>query len=351
MSLRQITVIHVLPVQNTQGYHGYFLAMNPRWQNLALPAKKIANVVDGTLDPQTIRAGFDDVWHQELGIDAVPTWTRPLEPFTLRLCSPAVGEMTEYRILPVLAPVPRREQRALQTKLGGTWSTRGDLLALPHLSPTARMALERIHLAPTVTSAPPQDSSWTARLLWCRESCDREFLGCLLQDMEPWLRAQLRSCAQTRALFDNPVDVEEALQDALLSVIQHLNDFNDTASASTWVWIITRNSAITILRKRTRNAADSLHTPDGYLRPLVGQEGSLLERLESLESQSWRVEVIREVLERADPLHRHAWELRVRDDLTYQEIAAELGHNMNTIVGWIRRINQRLQQRAERSRQ
>lgn len=352
MKRRRVDVVHLLARRITQGYQEYLVHCHPTWNVEALPAKKLPGKAGAALEPGRIAAAFDAVWHEELGLNEAPAWRKILEPVTVELVSPRTGTITEYRIVPVVAPVDRRELKAAQARLdGASWRRRGDLDGKDGVSPTARLALDRLHTRPAAVEVPPRDANWTRRLLWAREHDNRDHLGELLGEMTPWLLAQLRKCPETRCLFDNNADADEAVADGLLNVLLHLDDFVETASAGAWVWAITYNAAMTLLRKRSRRQTVSLHVgDDGELRPVTADERDLLEQVAEGERRAGQLALMEEILAQAHPLHRLAWELRFHDELQFNEIAARLAENQNTVAGWIRRLNLRMEAAARRAR-
>jgi len=352
MKRRRVDVVHVLARRITQGYQEYLVHAHPTWNVQALPAKKLPGSAGAALDPARVAAAFDAVWHEELGLNEAPAWRKILEPVALEMASPRTGTVTEYRIVPVVAPVDRRELKTAQARLGGSsWQRRGDLAGQGDVSPTARLALERLLALPATAEPPPRDANWTRRLLWARERDNRDHLGALLGEMSPWLLAQLRKCPETRCLFDNNADADEAVADGLLNVLLHLDDFVETASAGAWVWAITYNAAMTLLRRRGRRQTVSLYVGDeGEMRPVTADDRDLLDQIAEDERRAGQLALLGEILAQADPRHREAWEMRFNDDLQFNEIAARLGENQNTVAGWIRRLSLRMEAAARRAR-
>src|SRR6185437_16948942 len=84
----------------------------------------------------------------------------------------------------------------------------------------------------------------------------------LAAELTPYLLARLRTCSHTRALFRIPDDVEDAVHDTLLVVWQKRTTFDLRGHAIAWLWIIGRNCAVNILRRRSRHRALSLHDRD-----------------------------------------------------------------------------------------
>lgn len=84
---------------------------------------------------------------------------------------------------------------------------------------------------------------------------DQHALGKLLEQMQPRLfNVALR-------MVSNREDAAEVTQDAMLKVIEHVQDFREQSSISTWMIRITMNLAISHLRKRKVRKAGSLDQP------------------------------------------------------------------------------------------
>ncbi len=102
---------------------------------------------------------------------------------------------------------------------------------------------------------------------WLRRAAtgDRAAFVRLTAELQPYLLARLRVSACTRELFRIPQDVEDALHDTLLAVWEKRSAFDPDGNAVAWLWVICRNGAIDILRRRSRHSAASLHDRDGHL--------------------------------------------------------------------------------------
>src|SRR5205085_405685 len=75
--------------------------------------------------------------------------------------------------------------------------------------------------------------------------------GSLFEQMKPTLIAQLRSCSWTRALSMKPDDIEDVLNDVAVNALEHLHTFDPSrGSALTWLWFITRNRGVSVVRRR-----------------------------------------------------------------------------------------------------
>jgi RNA polymerase sigma-70 factor, ECF subfamily len=81
---------------------------------------------------------------------------------------------------------------------------------------------------------------------------DREALGCLLAFYMPRLyRVALR-------VVGTPEDAEDALQDGLVQVVQHLREFEGRSQFSTWLTRIVINAALMRLRHSRRDVITSM---------------------------------------------------------------------------------------------
>jgi RNA polymerase sigma factor (sigma-70 family) len=317
---------------------------------LAVPTKKIApRGRASSPDDGALRRALAAVLREDLGLAGErPGWERRLRPARLDLCSPTRGVPTTYTVWPVLVPVDHTRQDALRYRLCGEWLTYREALQHPDLSPTARAALEgagpcSLDQVPAGKRAgrpglSPADD-WTARLLDARAG-DLNAFGQLFEEMKPWLVTRLRTCGYTRALFQVPDEVEDALHDAAVSALGNLKAFEpDRGSAATWLWVVTRNSAVTLLRRRGGRRVLSLSpwanrswpdVPDDRQDPAV-----LAEEREALEIARRHLNL---ALDRCNPEVRRTWELRYLHGKRYAEIAADLGRSPGTIATWLHRV-------------
>jgi RNA polymerase sigma-70 factor (ECF subfamily) len=143
----------------------------------------------------------------------------------------------------------------------------------------------------------------------------------------------------------NAADAEDAVQDALLSACRHLNQFKGQSKMSTWLTTIVINSALTQLRRRSRQ----IHTS---LDERFGEEGegySLAERLAdcrpSPEAECFRSELVGRLMQLVDelpPSLRKAFQLRELDGMTISEAANVLGVAEVTVKVQVSRARARL---------
>src|SRR5260370_24874597 len=142
----------------------------------------------------------------------------------------------------------------------------------------------------------------------------------------------------------NAVDAEDAVQNALLSACRHLDQFKGQAQMSTWLTTIVTNSALTQLRRRSRQTHLSLDERFGR-----EQEYCVSERLAdcgpSPEDECIKSELHERLMQfvaELSPSLRKAYQLRDLDELTTREAAQILGVADVTVKAQVSRARAKL---------
>lgn len=121
-------------------------------------------------------------------------------------------------------------------------------------------------------------------------------------------------------------DAEDARQDSLLKAFAHLNEFQEKSSFATWLTRIAINSALMILRKKSRCCEISLDGADdpggAYER---WEARSLAEDPESYLARTEREELLRDAILRLPPVFREVIHLRQAREYSTREISQALG--------------------------
>ena len=146
--------------------------------------------------------------------------------------------------------------------------------------------------------------------------------------------------ALTLRVCGNPDDAAEAAQDAFLSAWQGLPLFRGDSSFSTWLYRLSYNACINLLRRENRHrSASGGSLDDGELNLDVPDAGTTPS--DSLERQELRNE-IEEGLRSLTPEHREVLVLREIHQLSYGEIAGALGLDVGTVKSRINRGRKQL---------
>jgi RNA polymerase sigma factor (sigma-70 family) len=270
----------------------------------------------------------------------LPRRLRRLAPVTLDAVSPTQHVPTTYTIWPVAVPVPPGSDNPIRDHLRGEWLTASEAMSCSELSPTARPVLEILATALNRPSSDgtAHDDDWTQRLIAARDS-RAELFGPLFEEMKPWLTERLRACGSTRALAYSPHDLDDVLQTVAINAWTYLKAFDPhCGSAGVWLWTLSRNCAVSLLRRRSVRSTGSLFSRDGdeYEVPDSRSDSTeLAGRHEQIQVLQRRLET---VLDRCGSTVRRAWTMRFTSEDTYADIAEKLSVPIGTVATWIRRV-------------
>jgi RNA polymerase sigma-70 factor, ECF subfamily len=139
----------------------------------------------------------------------------------------------------------------------------------------------------------------------------------LVQILSPAMFRVAQSIVCDRAL------AEDVVQDALLRVWQHRDDYRGDAPLKNWVLRITHNCAVSALRKRRDDVRDPAVLPEG--------EGTAASDIERSVAGRAAVDDLWLALDRLDDVSRTIVVLREVERLSYEEIAEVLNLPLPTI--------------------
>ncbi len=131
-------------------------------------------------------------------------------------------------------------------------------------------------------------------------------------------------------LTGSPADAEDVLQDTFLQVHRNLDGFRGDSRFTTWLYRVTTNAALMLLRARNRRRTDSLdeHLPafenGGRLAVEDGDYG-LAARADQLIERRQLGDRIIAALEQLDDSYRTVFVLRDLEELSTEEVADLLG--------------------------
>ena len=145
-------------------------------------------------------------------------------------------------------------------------------------------------------------------------------------------RHQTRLYNLAYRLLKDPLDAEDALQEVFIKVHEHAARFEPKASVGAWLHRITANHCLNLIRARrpqeSLDQENSVAVPDTGASPLETlEEQDLARRLEDLLAQ-------------LPENQRQALILKRFGDLSYQEIAAEMGLSPQAVDGLLKRARQ-----------
>ena len=153
-------------------------------------------------------------------------------------------------------------------------------------------------------------------------------------------RYEKRVFALTLRMCRNPEDAAEAAQEAFLAAWQGLAFFRGDASFSTWLYRLTSNACVDLMRREGRHwdaAGPSLD--DGELNLDIPDRTASPQ--EAAERSELRAQ-IEEGLRALSPEHREVLVLREMHQLSYDEIADTLDLDVGTVKSRISRGRKQL---------
>lgn len=132
---------------------------------------------------------------------------------------------------------------------------------------------------------------------------------------------------------------EEVAQEVFITAYQNIKKFRADSSFATWLFKITRNKCIDLLRKKQRNSSVSWDQ-------IAEKHGDLIHRLDSdsinLEEQLQSRELISLILAQLDDKSREVLILRELHQFSYQEIAEILDLSVDSIKGKLKRVRKEI---------
>ncbi|MFD3190075.1 sigma-70 family RNA polymerase sigma factor [Sedimentitalea sp. HM32M-2] len=188
----------------------------------------------------------------------------------------------------------------------------------PHAAVHARRAVQKDKRP--VPSEPAQMSLQTTWMLAVRDRRDRTAFAALFDHFAPRLKGFIMRSGLPAG------QAEEVVQEVMLTVWRKADQFDPhRAQVSAWIYQITRNRQIDLIRKEQRPLPEELsHEPD--------QEPDASHIL-SLEQEAGRLQ---QALSRLKPDQRSMIEKAYLGELTHSEISSQTGLPLGTIKSRIR---------------
>ena len=152
---------------------------------------------------------------------------------------------------------------------------------------------------------------------------DREAFGALVEQYRDNVyRLAYRMCG-------NAYDADEAAQEAFVAAWRALPNFRGDAKFSTWLYRLTTNAAIDVMRREKRHQT----VGDGEMVDLADDADSPQETVERTEQQ----EAVQKALSTLSEEYREVLLLRYMEELDYAEIAEVLQLPSGTVKSRINR--------------
>jgi len=150
--------------------------------------------------------------------------------------------------------------------------------------------------------------------------------------------------------LSNAADAEDAVQDALLSALRHVEQFRGQAQMSTWLTTIVINSARMQLRKRLALVQLALDDKDGRQDLMENIVPDPRPDPEQAYRQRETAKTLAQAISRLSPALRTTFHLRDVRGLSIRETAHLLGVPTGTVKARLARARTRLRE-AMRSRE
>ncbi|QAX28178.1 MULTISPECIES: sigma-70 family RNA polymerase sigma factor [unclassified Leisingera] len=188
-------------------------------------------------------------------------------------------------------------------------------------SPPGRKKLRRE--SPRGTAAVSNGKAHSELTIWLlavRDQRDRAAFAALFDHLAPRLKGFVIRSGASSAL------AEEIVQDVMLTIWRKAAQFDPhKAQASAWIYQITRNRHIDIVRKEHRPVPDELGADPG-LEPDASQ-------MLGLEQEAERLKL---AIQKLQPDQKEMIEKAYIGELTHQEISSQTGLRLGTVKSRIR---------------
>lgn len=128
-------------------------------------------------------------------------------------------------------------------------------------------------------------------------------------------------------LLGNPADAEEATQEIFIRVLSHMGGFQQRSQLTTWLYQITTNYCLNLIRDRSRRT----ELYDAHVAPTAGDSEESAARPDDLV-------LLRKLLADADEQQAQAAIYVFLDGMSHQEAAEVLGVSKRTVGNLIERF-------------
>jgi RNA polymerase sigma-70 factor (ECF subfamily) len=141
-------------------------------------------------------------------------------------------------------------------------------------------------------------------------------------------------------MMSNEEDASDVYQEVLLKTWLHLDQFRQKSSFTSWMYSIAVNTTIKRRKQRTRLRSRHLETDDEVMTAI--EDGSPVAHPGEMADRHERIEQLHTAVEGLSPMHRAVIVLREVEDLSYEEIAEDLGISIGTVMSRLHNARKKL---------
>jgi len=127
------------------------------------------------------------------------------------------------------------------------------------------------------------------------------------------------------SMMRNETQAEDVAQDVFVKIWKALPGYHGSASLSTWIYTITRNTCLTELKKRATRPTVSLHEPE------MEAAADTIPALQTAEAEAGTEMDVAALLAELPEKYRQVITLFYLEQKAYEEVAAMLGIPLGTV--------------------
>ena len=152
-------------------------------------------------------------------------------------------------------------------------------------------------------------------------------------------------------MLQSESDAEDAVQNAFLKAYMNIAKFEEKSTVSTWLYRITVNVCMDILRKKKKDNTASLYNTDDDENEYILDITDESENVEKKVLEEERKRELYKAIEKLKPKHKELIILRDIEGLSYDEIAAILKMNVGTVKSGINRARAYLLEKLKENKE
>ncbi len=141
-----------------------------------------------------------------------------------------------------------------------------------------------------------------------------------------------------RKIVINHADADDVVQETFLKAYVNISGFSEEYKFYTWLYRITVNTALTLLKKRKRSGLS--------LEELTEEQHFQYSSNEETDQRSKDIELknmVKKALKNISPQLRTVFILRTSEEMSYKEIAQTLNISIGTVMSRLNRARNKLQ--------